>query len=146
MGLRPSWEAASCAATQKFPSILLNPKVYYRVHKSPPPAPIQYIPHHSISLTSIYPLTYVLVVLVVSFLLAFPPISYTHSSSPHTCYIPCTSYRPWFNHSNYTWRKLQAMKLINMMFSPASSHIISLRSKYSPQQPVLTHPQPMFLP
>jgi hypothetical protein len=28
------------------------------------------------------PLTYVLVFLVVSFLLSFPPVSYTHSSSP----------------------------------------------------------------
>jgi hypothetical protein len=26
---------------------------------------------------------------MVSFLLAFPPISYMHFSSPHSCYIPC---------------------------------------------------------
>jgi hypothetical protein len=33
-----------------------------------------------------------------------------------------------------------------MQFSPISCQFISLRSKYSPQHPVLKHPQSMFLP
>jgi hypothetical protein len=32
--------------------------------------------------------------LTVSFLLMFPPISYMHSSSPQSCYVPYTSHPP----------------------------------------------------
>jgi hypothetical protein len=51
---------------------------------------IQSIPSHPISLRSILILsTHLrLGLVVVSFLLVFPPISYMHSSSHHPCYMP----------------------------------------------------------
>jgi hypothetical protein len=58
----------------------------------------------------------------------------------HSCYMSCPFHPPWLQHFNYTWGKVQVMKLLIMQFSSTSCHFISLRSKYSPQQPVLKHP------
>jgi hypothetical protein len=70
---------------------------------------IQSNPSHPISLRS-----KVLVFPAVSFLLAFPPISYMHSSSPHSCYMPRPSHPFWLYHSNYTWRRVQVMKYMTV--------------------------------
>jgi hypothetical protein len=52
--------------------------------------------------------------------------------------MPCPSHPPWLDHSNYTWRALQVMKFLIMHFSPTSYHFIALRSKCSPQTPLMS--------
>jgi hypothetical protein len=52
---------------------------------------------------------------------------------------------PRLYNSNYTWRRVQIMRLLVMQLSPPSRHSIPLWPKYSPQHPVLKHPQFMFL-
>jgi hypothetical protein len=47
---------------------------------------------------------------VVSFPLAFPPIIYTRSPSPHSCYIARPSHPPRLDYSNYTWRIVTATR------------------------------------
>jgi hypothetical protein len=59
--------------------------------------------------------------------------------------MPYPSHPPWLDHSNYTWRTVQVMKLLIMQLSPSFCHSISPWSKHSPQRPDLKHPQSMFL-
>jgi hypothetical protein len=67
----------------------------------------------------------------------FPPESYMHSSSPPCVLHALPSHPPWLDHSNYTWRTVQVMKLLIVHFPPTSYHFIPLRFKCSPQHPVL---------
>jgi hypothetical protein len=126
MELSPSWEAATCAANQEFPNILWNPKVYYRVHQSPPLVSVfsQISPVHttqsSLSLSKfrlniILPPTSCCSQWTVSFW-----FSHQYPSciplQPHACYMPCLSHPPRLHHSDYTWRSVQVMKLLIMQY------------------------------
>jgi hypothetical protein len=84
MELSPSWEAANCAATQIFPSILRNPKVHYSVHKSLPLVPIlsQINPINPIFLRSTLILWSLTFWLCHQFPICIPLFL-------HSCYMPC---------------------------------------------------------
>jgi hypothetical protein len=103
MELSSSWEAVNFAATQEPPSILWNPKVHYRVQKSPPLVPIlsPIIPIHtiqSISLRSIFNIVHPTTSWSSQWSLSF---WHSHQYStcipllPQSCYMPCPSHPPW---------------------------------------------------
>jgi hypothetical protein len=68
------------------------------------------------------------------------------SPSPHSCYMPCPSYPPWLDHSNYTCRRVQVTTFLIMQFYLTSHYFSCFRSVNSPQHPVLKHTKSMFLP
>jgi hypothetical protein len=51
--------------------------------------------------------------------------------SSRPCVLDAYPFHPtWFDHPNNIWWSVQVMKLLIMQSSPASRHILSLRSKY----------------
>jgi hypothetical protein len=129
--------------------ILCNLRFHYCFHKRSPLVPIlnHINPVHiiTISLTSTLILsTYLRHLPSVLFLSGSPTSILYALLLSHSCYIPRT-YAPWLDHSTCTWQRVQVMKLLIIQIFPTSCHFISLRSVYSPQHPVLKHPQSMFM-
>jgi hypothetical protein len=75
---------------------------------------IQSISSHSISISSILILfTHIRLGLPSSlFPSGFSTNILMHSSSPHLCYMSYPSHPPWLDYSNYTWKRVEVMKLL----------------------------------
>jgi hypothetical protein len=60
--------------------------------------------------------------------------------------MPRPSHSSWFYHPHNKVWGVQSMKLLITKFSSLPCYLVPLRTKYSPQYPILKHPQPTFLP
>ena len=149
-----SWEANQFSASQEIPRTLLNPNVHHRIHKCPPPV---------LMLSNIDPahaLASHFLKIHLNIILTFTPGSYKWSLSlrfPHqnpvnTSTLPIRGICPTL----LILLDLIAQTILGEVYRSLSSSLSSffpfpyslapLRPKYSPQYPILKHPQPTFLP
>jgi len=121
----PSWEANGFSTNQEIPRILLNPKVHYRIYRSPPPVPIlsqinPVLPSHPISWSST-------LILSSNLHLGLPSSLFLQVShqNPGVTYV--THARPshfsWFDHAR---RGVYIIKLVfyNLVHSPFISFLL----------------------
>ena len=145
MEQNPSWEANRFVASQKIPRILWNPKVYYCIHKCPPPVPIlsQLDPVHTS--TSHFLKTYLNIILPStpgfrkwSFSFRFPHQNPVYASLlPYTSYMPNPSHSSRFYHQNNIVSGIQIIMIFIMYFPPLPRYLAPPGPKYSPQHPFL---------
>jgi hypothetical protein len=145
MELSPSSEVTSCSATQEFPNIFWSRKSHYCVHKGPLLVPIPS------QINPIYTTPSRLCRIHLNIILQ--PISraswwclYFWLSHQNPIHVPVRFMRAicpahliilGLTFQLHIWRRVQVTKILITQFSPVSYYFILLRSRYSPQHPVL---------
>ena len=147
----PSWEANWLSASQEIPCIVWNLKVHYCIHKCPPPVPT--LSHINLVHTS----TSWRSILILSFhlCLGLPRGLFPSGFPTKTLYMPLLSPICATCRVNLILLDLITRTILGKQYRSLSSSLCSflhspvlipLRPKYSPQHPILKHPQPTFLP
>jgi hypothetical protein len=133
MELSLSPGVASSAAIQELSRMLWNPIVLYRVHQSSPLVPVRNqidSLHNTLPDLSNIHLNVIHSPSTSEYIFqVFSSFWHLNPSHLHSCYISYPYHPPRLDNSNYTWRRVQVMKLLVMQFSPNSRHSIPLWSK-----------------
>jgi hypothetical protein len=121
MEQNPSWEANCFTGSQDILRVVWNPKLYYGMHKCPPPVPIlsQIYPVHSLNPTSWRSdliLSSCLCLGLSSRLYSsgFPTKTLYKPLHTHTCYMLCPTHSFRFDHPNNIGWCVQTIKLFIM--------------------------------
>ena len=148
-----SQEANRFSARQEIPSIVWNPKVHYRTHKSQSPVSILTRAIQSIP-QSHFLMIYLNIILSSMpesskwyLFLKFPHQSPVYTSPlTYTCYMHYPSHSSWFVHPNNICWEVRIINLLIRQSSPFPCYLLSLKSYwYPPHHHILRHSQPTFL-